>query len=127
MKDTWAQWMTKVLDEIVAHEDLEKVLYKKQSNFFQEDVYHHNISSKSVRSNQIKKYLHEILTNVLFEYHPFKDLVNSARRQKPSKETWSTDKVFWLSLNANPYPVVSLDFFIITVAGRKCYLGQQKL
>ena len=34
VRDTWAQWMTKMLDEIVAHVELQEVLYKYQKNFF---------------------------------------------------------------------------------------------
>ena len=110
VKDTWAQWLTKVLDEIVAHEELQNVIYQHQSKFFLEDVYHRNISSESVRSNQIKKYLHEILTNAIFEYNPCKELLLILKKAQPSKKEWSTNEVFWLSLKANPYPVVSIDF-----------------
>jgi len=101
--------MTKVLDKIIAHEDLQKVLYNHHSQFFHEEVYHRDISNPSVKSNQIKKYLHQILTNAIFEYYPCKDLL-LVSKQKPNKDEWSTDKPFWLSLNANPYPQVSIDF-----------------
>ena len=40
VKDTWSQWMTNVLDEIVAHAELQDLLFDSQSEFFQENVYH---------------------------------------------------------------------------------------
>ena len=109
VKDTWAQWMTTVLDQIIAHEELQKVIYEHQKDFYLEDVYHRNISHESVPSNQIKKYLHEILTNAIFEYNPCKELILSSK--KTSREQWSGDDVFWLSLKANPFPNVSVDFW----------------
>jgi hypothetical protein len=86
VKDTWAQWMTKVLDEIVAHEELQSVLYEHQNNFFLEDAYHRDISLESVTSNKIKKYLHEILTNAIFEYNPCKELLLGLKKAPPSKD-----------------------------------------
>ena len=111
IQDTWAQWLTKVLDEIVAHDELQNVIYEHQSDFFLEDVYHRNISYDTVPSNQIKKYLHEILTNAIFEYNPCKELLLIMKKTPPSKQEWSSDKVFWLSLKADPYHVVSIHFY----------------
>ena len=107
VKDTWEQWITTVLDQINAHEELQNLLYTHQSEFFMENVYHRNISDKEIRSNKIKKYLHEILTNAIFENYPCKDLLLMMKKQ-PSKEDWSEDEVFWLSLKADPYPIVSV-------------------
>lgn len=108
--------MTKVLDKIMAHEELQDVIYQHQSEFFQEDVYHRYIGYQTIKSNQIKKYLHEILTNAIFEYNPCKELLLLSKKQ-PSKQDWSTDKSYWLSLTANPYHIVSIDscdlFYII--------------
>ena len=80
-------------------------MYGHQKDFYLEDVYHHDISQQSVPSNQINKYLHEILTNAIFEYNPCKELILSSK--KTSREQWSGDDVFWLSLKANPFPHVS--------------------
>ena len=110
VKDTWAQWMTKVLDEIVAHDALQNVIYEHQTEFFLEDVYHRNISLDTVRSNQIKKYLHEILTNAIFEYNPCKELLLILKKATPNKEEWSGDSVFWLSLKANTFTAVITNF-----------------
>ena len=107
VKDTWSQWMTNVLDEIVAHAELQDLLFDYQAEFFQEDVYHQNIGSPNVRSNQIKKYLHKILTNACFEYNPCKELLFIPRREIPNRDLWSGNSVFWQSLNANPYSTVS--------------------
>ena len=107
VKDTWSQWMTNVLDEVVAHIKLQDLLFDYQAEFFQEDVYHQNIGSPNVRSNQIKKYLHKILTNACFEYNPCKELLFIPRREIPNRDLWSGNSVFWQSLNANPYSTVS--------------------
>lgn len=80
VRDTWAQWISAVLDKIVAHVELQDMLYTYQREFFQEDVYHRDISKDHVRSNQIKKYLHEILTNVIFDWSPGKDLVSNEKK-----------------------------------------------
>jgi len=109
VKDTWNQWMTTVLDQIIAHDKLQNVIYKHQKDFYLEDVYHRDVSLQSVPSNQVKKYLHEILTNAIFEYNPCKELLLVSKRAKPSKEEWSKDTVFWLSLKANPFPTVSVN------------------
>ena len=107
VKDTWSQWMTNVLDEIVAHAELQELLFDSQSEFFQENVYHRDIGSCHVRSNLIKKYLHDILTNACFEYNPCKELLFIPRREIPNRDLWSGNSVFWQSLNANPYSTVS--------------------
>ena len=107
MKDSWAQWMTNVLDEIVTHEDLQTVLYNHQNEFWLEDVYHRDISKDSIRSNKIKKYLHEILTNAIFEYYPCKELLLHVKKSPPNWEEWSGSQVYWESLNANPFHKVS--------------------
>ena len=108
VKDDWSQWIKNVLDEIIEHDDLEKLLFNKQKDFFLEDVYHCKISEPDVHLNQIKKYLHEILTEAIFEKHPCKELLLVFQKKKqPSKEKWSSDVNFWLSLNADPYPKVS--------------------
>ena len=87
VKDTWAQWMTTVLDQIIAHEELQKVIYEHQQDFYLEDVYHRDISKEFVPSNQIKKYLHEILTNAIFEYNPCKELILS-KKNKQRRMEW---------------------------------------
>ncbi len=86
VKDTWAQWMTTVLDQIIAHEELQEVIYENQKSFYLEDVYYREISNKSVPSNQIKKYLHEILTNAIFELNPCKDLLLISKRKNQAKK-----------------------------------------
>ena len=106
VRDTWAQWMTTVLDEIVAHVELQDVLYTYQREFFQEDVYHRDISKDHVRSNEIKQYLHEIMTNAIFNWCPGKDLVSNAKKAV-DRNRWSSNEVFWLSLNAAPFSRVS--------------------
>ena len=107
VKDSWAQWMTNVLDEIVTHEDLQKVLYNYQNEFWLEDVYHWDISKDIIRSNKIKKYLHEILTNAIFESYPCKELLLHVKKKPPNWEEWSGSQVYWESLNANPFHKVS--------------------
>ena len=88
VKDTWAQWMTTVLDQIIAHEELQKVIYQHQKDFYLEDVYHRFVSYDTVPSNQIKKYLHEILTNAIFEYNPCKELILSSKKNKQRTMEW---------------------------------------
>ena len=67
------------------------------------------MSKPKVRSNVIKKYLHQILTNAIFAYTPCKELLNifDTQEEKPKKEKWAGGSNMFLSLSADPFHQVS--------------------
>jgi len=66
------------------------------------------MNDKLVNSNVIKKYLHEILTNAIFNYSPCKDLLeNFDAKQKPKIKKWGEDSQKWVILSAEPFHNVS--------------------
>ena len=60
--------MDQILWDINDHDELQKVLYETEADFLEEDVTYRSACSKTVQSNLIKTYLHEILTNAIFNY-----------------------------------------------------------
>ena len=72
----WDTFFDRVLDKISKHSLLQNALYKKAKDFFVEEVPYRQFSDLSVKSNSIKIYLHQILTNAIFNYSPCKDLID---------------------------------------------------
>jgi len=90
---------------------LQEVLYETEAEFFEEDVHYRSLTSPAIRSNVVKKYLHEILTNVIFNYAPCKDLMQfMTGKNKRTFKKWANISKKWLSLSAKPYPNVSEQF-----------------
>src|SRR5687768_301433 len=105
---TWHNFFDNVLQDINGHEELQEVLYDTEAEFLEEDVPYRSISATTVRSNMVKKYLHQILTNVIFNYVPCKDPMQFMEgKHKPSSEKWADIPKKWLSLSAEPFPNVS--------------------
>ena len=72
---TWHNFFDHVGEDINAHGDLQQQLFDTSAEYFAEELSYKQLSARGVRSNIIKKYLHEILTNAIFNYHPCKDLL----------------------------------------------------
>jgi hypothetical protein len=109
VQTTWHNFFDRVLADINTHDGLQKELYETEANFFAEEVLYKNINTNMVRSNLIKKYLHEILTNAIFNYSPCKDLLDVFdENHKPKSEDWGTHQNKWLSLSAKPFQHVSV-------------------
>ncbi len=70
VQPTWHYFFDHVLADITKHDLLQKALYNTEAKFFKEDVPYKSLSDPLVRSNLIKKYLHEILTKAIFNYSP---------------------------------------------------------
>src|SRR5688500_7614745 len=84
-----------------------KYCMKQKLNLLK-DIPYSSITSPTIRSNVVKKYLHEILTNAIFNYTPCKDLMQfMEEKHKPSSKKWANISKKWLSLSAKPYPNVS--------------------
>ena len=92
VQTTWHNFFDHVVDDINGHGELQEELFETSDDFFAEEVTYKQISSKNLRSNIIKKYLHEILTNAIFNYHPCKDLLDVFDESvKPKIEDWGSD------------------------------------
>lgn len=105
---TWHNFFENVLADINGHQQLQQVLYNSEAEFFAEEVHHREFSKDTVRSNQIKKYLHEILTNAIFNYPPCTELLKVLDENSvPTVETWGQVNKKWLSLSVEPFQNVS--------------------
>ena len=102
---TWRSFFDKGLQDINNKTELLQVLYQTQEDFYHEDVHYRDIRKDNVRSNKIKKVLHEVLTKAIFVYRPCQDLLNLCRT-KPSPEDWGKDTKKWLMLSSEPYQAV---------------------
>ena len=106
---TWNYFFNKVLDDITKNTLLWEALFDEQEEFYQEEVLYREITSKKIRSNQIKRHLHDVLTHAIFHYSPCKDLLIGYKK-KPTEKAWLDIPVKqpkWVSLNAEPYQNVS--------------------
>ena len=90
--------------------ELSQVLYETQEEFFAECVNYRNINNPNTRSNQIKTYIHEILTKAIFTFHPCKDLLVFYKSNPPTPEKWIIDECKWLAVTAEPIQHVSDQF-----------------
>ena len=99
-------FFTRVLDEIIEDKRSADVMYKKQEDFYKEDVHYKEIGSEDICLNQIKKHLHCILTRAVFEYKPCCELLVHCQKKTDRKE-WSSSKIKWLYVNTVPYHQVS--------------------
>ena len=105
---TWHTFFDQVLVDIKDHEELQKALFPTEAEFFDEEVHYRSINHKMVRSNLIKKYLHQILTKAIFKYSPCKELLDGFEgKHKPTYQDWEKDTNKWLSLSAEPFQNVS--------------------
>ena len=84
-------------------------LYDKAVKFYNKHAINRQIDAvEKVRSNQIKNFLHEILTHAIFHYSPCKDLLEDYNeKHKPVEEDWATNANLWEALSADPFPCVS--------------------
>jgi hypothetical protein len=102
----WNWFFNQVLDDINDKTILWNALYETQEDFFREEVKYRDMNLATVQSNKIKRYLHDILTNAIFEYSPCKDLLIGYKK-KPTKAEWKDCGKKWVSLNADPFQNVS--------------------
>ena len=102
---TWHNFFNQVIDNITNHQGLETKMYAKVVKFFLEyTTYRQRSIVEKVKSNQIKKFLHQILTHAIFHYSPCKDLLEDYdENHKPLEERWATNANLWESLNADPF------------------------
>jgi hypothetical protein len=105
----WHNFFDQVQKDINLHPMLLQTMYKTPEDFFTEDVAYIDMSKPKVRSNMIKNYLHQILTNAIFTYTPCKELLNifDTQEEKPKKEKWAEGSNMFLSLSADPFHQVS--------------------
>lgn len=109
VQTTWHNFFDHVADHINSHEELQNELFDTSAEYFAEELSYRELSSKSVRSNIIKTYLHEILTNAIFNYSPCKDLLDVFDETvKPKQADWESDTIKWLYLSAEPFQYVSV-------------------
>ena len=73
--------------------------------FFAENVTYRHRAKPQIRSNQIKKVLHEILTKAIFEYEPCKQLLGVPMKM-PDRGKWAKE-TNWFASNAEPFHNVS--------------------
>ena len=98
----------KVMDDIDDYCELAQDLYDTQADFYIEDVEYRDIATESVQSNKIKKSLHQILTNAIFNYSPYKDLLAVYKNiKKPTASEWGQEKKKWVSLTSEPIQHIS--------------------
>ena len=108
VQPTWHTFLDQVQHEISINFYLRPALYNNAEEFFMEEAYYREMSSKDLRSNIIKKYLHQILTNAIFNYSPCKELIeNYDVKKKPKLAEWKKDTQKWENLSGNPYHIVS--------------------
>ena len=115
VSQSWQFFFSEVAKDINCNSTLEQILYTTQEEFYLEDFTNRHLGNPNVRSNQIKKQLHQILTNAIFNYCPCKDLLDLSKTKKPSPETWITGANKWLSLASEPLQHVSKHCFFLTV------------
>jgi hypothetical protein len=112
VKLSWLDFFNKVLEDINNKTEYWNVLYKTQEEFYREEVQLRGLTNPNAQSNQIKKYLHEVLTKAIFQYKPCKELLVFCKKDpKPSPKEWGSDVNKFLSLSADPYHVVSGQIF----------------
>ena len=111
VSQSWQLFFSQVARDISHNSALAQLLYTTQEEFYQEDFTNRELGNQNVRSNQIKKHLHQILTNAIFNYHPCKDLLDLCKTNKPSPEEWITGANKWLSLASEPLQHVSKHCF----------------
>ena len=98
----------RVLHDITNNYGMQTKLYETAADFWDENVHYRTLSDQDVKSNLVKKYLHDILTYAIFHYCPCKDLqIAFHLKYKPKKEKWQTAENKWLSLSAEPFQHVS--------------------
>ena len=74
---TWHDFFVHIADDINNHPDLQLYLFEDQSAFYSKEVHYRDIcTEQGGKSQKIRKYLNEILTNAIFEYQPCKSLLN---------------------------------------------------
>ena len=97
------------MEDITNHNELQSRLYDNAVGFYKEHMVYRSFNVlNNVRSNQIKKFLHQILTHAIFHYSPCKDLLKGYdENHKPLEEKWATNVNLWESLSADPFPCVS--------------------
>ena len=106
--ESWHSFFTRVLEDINNNSDLSQVIFEKQADFYRGEVNYNNIGKDINQSNKIRKCLHQILSNAIFHYCPCMDLIQFCKKAiKPTAEEWEECNAKWLSLNAEPYQLVS--------------------
>ena len=96
-----------ILKDIKQSKGLSKVLYETQEEFYCEEIGYREINTTKAQSFQIKKHLHEILTNAIFSYCPCNALLDLLKINKPTSDAWKNCVPKWLGLNAEPFTQVS--------------------
>lgn len=72
--------------------------------FYKEDILYRELTKEHVRSNKIKRGIHEVLTQAIFLYSPCKELlVFSKKVKKPTAKDWKPAIPKWVSLTAEPF------------------------
>ena len=104
---SWQLFFSRVLRDIISNKELLQVLFKTQEEFYMEDLPNKEFGNPNVQSNHIKKLLHEVLTNAIFEYCPCSDLLKMIKKNKPTSEEWKKCPPIWLSLSTEPFQHVS--------------------
>jgi hypothetical protein len=111
IQPTWDTFFDQVLVDISDHYLLQAAIYKKAEDFFDEEASYREMSDPYVKSNCIKKSLHEILTNAIFNYSPCKELIEAYdEKRKPKIENWEKNTQKWETLHADPYHIVSISY-----------------
>jgi hypothetical protein len=96
---------------------LQGALFDTEAKLFAEEVKYRDLNKETIRPNQIKQYLHEILTNAIFNYAPCSGLLKDVHENEyPSVEDWKNCIPKWKSLSAEPYqPVSKLTFILFNI------------
>lgn len=105
---TWHDFFKRVSEDINEHNNFELDLYNSSEDFHLENATARNTFSLELKSNKFKQFLHEILTNAIFEYSPCKDLIDNCNdKYKPNCNRWARIENKWVTLSADPYQQVS--------------------
>ena len=105
---TWHDWFKLVTNEMNDNLSLETALYEQAGDFYEEQTRYRHMALENLPSNNIKKILHEILSNAIFAYCPSKDLIEAVKEKyRPDCIRWAGHKNKWLALTCDPYQIVS--------------------
>ena len=108
IETSWHNFFNSIILDITSNLGIMQNIYETAEEFFQDDVKYRDFSDKNVKSNVVKKHLHILLTNAIFNYCPCKDLwLAIPVDARPKWEVWGGNANKWLSFSADPYHQVS--------------------
>lgn len=109
----WKYFFTQLVEDLENNNALLQLQFKTQAELYKQEVHYRDLSIDSVHCNKIKRSLHEIFCNAIFEYSPCKELIHKTYKpidsnawRNPPPLPRNPDRNLWFALGTEPYHLV---------------------